>query len=177
LPYILNPYLVRGLDYYTKTVFEITPEKDKEKAQGALVGGGRYDGLGKILGGKEIMACGCAAGVDRIASLMKERAKKTSKAPRSKIFLAQVGELAKKKSLKLLEAFRKEKIYIEHALHKDSLSLQLKIADKIGVRYVLILGQKESLEKKIIIRDMKNGKQRTIAVNKIIKEVQNKIKK
>lgn len=176
LPYILNPYLVRGLDYYSKTVFEIFPEKDKEKAQGTLAGGGRYDDLGKTLEGKEIAACGCASGVDRIANLMRQKTKKTSKIPESKIFLAQVGELAKKKGLKLFEAFRKQKINIAQALHKDSLSLQLKIADKIGARYVLILGQKESLEEKIIVRDMKNGKQKTIALSKVAKEMKRKTK-
>lgn len=177
LPYILNSYLVRGLDYYSRTVFEIFSEKDKEKVQGALAGGGRYDDLARILGGKITPACGCASGVDRIANLMKEKDKKNTKNSYPKIFLAQVGELAKRKGLKLFEDFRKQKIKIAEALHKDSLSLQLKLADKMQVEYVLILGQKEALEEKIIIRSMKSGKQKTIDLNRAVREMKKKIKK
>ena len=173
IPYTLDPYLVRGLDYYTRTVFEISTEKEGEGGQGTLVGGGRYDNFAKILGGKEVPACGCASGVGRIANLLKEKSKGDSKTT-SKVFLAQVGELAKKKSLKLFEDFRKQKIKVVETLHKDSLSLQLKLANKAGVKYVLIMGQKEALEEKIIIRDMKSGKQKTVALARVIKEIKRK---
>ncbi|GAH85577.1 unnamed protein product, partial [marine sediment metagenome] len=79
------------------------------------------------------------------------------------------------KSLKLFEKFREAKININEAFHKDSLTSQLKLADKLGVKYVLILGQREALEDKIIIREMKSGKQRVVPLKKIIKEMKKKI--
>jgi histidyl-tRNA synthetase len=171
LPYNLDPYLVRGLDYYTKTVFEIFEESEKGKAIGALAGGGRYDNLAKILGGGEVPAVGGAAGVERIIELMKEKQVKLPKEKKPKIFLAQIGELAKKKSLKLIEEFREEKIPIYESIGKDSLKSQMKLADKFGVRYVLIFGQQEALNDEILLRDMETGKQKKLKLKNLIKEV------
>jgi len=176
LPYHLNPYLVRGLDYYTRTVFEIYAEGERDRAIGALAGGGRYDALVKILGGAETPACGAAGGIERIVSLMKEKAIRFKKEKVSQIFLAQLGNLAKKKSLKLIENFRREGILISESLGRDSLKTQLKIADKIGVKYTLILGQKEALEGMILIRDMTTGQQETVKLEKIIREIKKKLK-
>lgn len=176
IPYNLDPYLIRGLDYYTKTVFEFFEESEQEETQGALAAGGRYDNLIKLLGGKNTPACGIALGVDRIANLMKRQGKKIPKiSTSSKIFLAQIGDLPKRKALKLIEEFRKEKIKIAEALHKDSLSLQLKLADKLKVKYVLIMAHKEIMEDKIIIRDMKVGSQKIVTIKKAIKELKKKI--
>ena len=177
LPYHLNPYLVRGLDYYTKTVFEIYVEGERGRAIGALAGGGRYDALVKILGGKDTPAVGGAGGIERIISLMKEKAIRFKREKVPQIFLAQLGNLAKRKSLKLLEDFRKEKIFISESLGRDSLKAQLKIADKIGVKYTLILGQKEALEGNILIRDMVSGGQETMKLDKIIGEMKKRLKK
>lgn len=176
LPYSLNPYLVRGLDYYTRTVFEIMEETDDGKQQGSLVGGGRYDDLIKILGGKPTPGCGAAAGVERIVNLMKQRQKKIIVEKTHSIFLAQVGELAKKKSLKLLEDCRQINLPVGHTLHKNSLSSQLKLADQQKVTHVLILGQKEALENKVIIREMKTGKQSIVSLEAAAKEVKKKLK-
>ena len=179
IPYRLNSHLVRGLDYYTRTVFEIyagNEESEEKKSQSALAGGGRYDELIKILGGKSTPACGGALGVERIANILKEKGSVIKKQA-AKVFLAQVGELAKRKSFKLLEDFRKEKILIHSVLHKDSLSSQLKLADLLKVRFVLILGQKEALEEKIIIREMKSGKQKIVPLDKVAKEIKKRLKK
>ncbi|MDD5146092.1 MAG: histidine--tRNA ligase [Candidatus Pacebacteria bacterium] len=178
LPYRLNPYLVRGLDYYTKTVFEIFTETNEEiQKQSALAGGGRYDTLVKLLGGRDTPACGAAAGVNRIVELMRERSQKQPKEFEAEVFLAQLGNLAKKKSLKLIEEFRKEKITIGESLGRDSLKAQLVKANKMGVKYTLILGQQEALDDKIIIRDMKIGKQETVKLDKVVREISKKIKK
>jgi len=178
LPYHLNPYLVRGLDYYTKTVFEIYEDSEEGQKQGALVGGGRYDALFKLLGGKPTPACGGAAGIERIIMLMKKRAVGGWRPPAlPKIFLAQLGNLAKRKSLKLLEDFRKEKILVSESFGRDSLKAQLSKANKIGVKYTLILGQKEALEGTIIIRDMVSGKQETLKIEKIVREMKKRLKK
>jgi len=187
LPYRLNPYLVRGLDYYTKTVFEIFDQSlalqsPEEKEQGqispALVGGGRFDLLVKLLGGRDTPACGGAGGVDRIVQSMKARSIKfTAKVPTHLIFLAQLGALSKKKSLTLFEKFRKAGLPIAESFGKDSLKTQLGRADKIGVRYCLILGQREALEGTVIVRDMKTGKQETVKIEKIVEEMKKRFRK
>jgi len=183
LPYHLNPYLVRGLDYYTRTVFEIFPtfpEKKKEEESFlpvALVGGGRYDVLVKWLGGKPTPASGGAAGIERIIDLMKKKEIKLPPSPRPQVFVAQLGTLAKRKALKLVEDFRKAKILVEESLGRDSLKGQLRAADRIGVRYVLILGQKEALEGTIILRDMVSGRQETIKLSRVVEEIKKRLKK
>ncbi len=171
IPYHLDPYLVRGLDYYTKTVFEIFEESEKGKEVGAIAGGGRYDNLIKILGGPQTPGVGGAAGVERIITLMKEKAFKFPGEKKAKIFLAQIGDLAKKKALKILEEFRKEKIQVYESLGRDSLKAQLKLADRLKVKYVLILGQKEALEEKIMLRDMETGKQKILDLKNLLKEI------
>jgi len=182
LPYRLNPYLVRGLDYYTKTVFEIFSEEPGkgELAEGvardALAGGGRYDALVKLLGGRDTPASGAAAGLERIIATMKSKGIMFKKPAPTQIFLAQLGNLAKRKSLGLLEDFRKAKIPVAESLGRDSLKAQLKIANKIGVKYALIFGQKEALEGTIIIRDMKTGRQETVKLEKVVEEMKKRLK-
>lgn len=175
LPYSLNPYLVRGLDYYTKTVFEIFEEGDFSR--NALVGGGRFDNLCKVLGGESIPACGGAAGIERIAEIMKDKTSKLSQPQSPKIFLTQLGGLAKRRSLKLFEEFRKNRIPVAESFGRDSLKSQLKAADRIGVQFTLILGQKEVLEGTILLKDMKTGRQETVKLEKIIKEMKKRLKK
>jgi len=178
LPYTLNPYLVRGLDYYTKTVFEIVEKTENGTTQGSLVGGGRYDNLVKILGGRDVPACGAAGGVDRIVNLMKTREMKPDKKEvKTEIFLAQLGQLAKRKSLKLFEEFRAAKIPVAESFSKDSLRTQLNTANKMGIKWVLIFGQKEALEDFITLRDMDTGVQKEIKLNKVVEEMEQKINK
>jgi len=173
----LNPYLVRGLDYYTKTVFEIFAEGQEGKALGALAGGGRYDALGKLVGGKDIPAVGGAAGMERIIAAMKSKNIKFQEAAPSKVFLAQLGNLAKRKSLKLLEDFRKNRIQVSESFGRDSLKVQLSRANKIGAKYTLILGQREALEGQILIRDMASGKQEAVKFEKAVREIEKRLKK
>jgi len=175
LPYHLNPYLVRGLDYYTKTVFEIYEESPGGRALGALAGGGRYDALTKLLGGKDTPGCGGAGGIERIINLMKTRQLRLKKEREPEIFLAQLGNLGKRKSLRLLEDFRKAKIQIAESFGRDSLKAQLARADKLGVKHTLILGQQEALEGTIIVRDMASGKQETIKIEKVVREMKRRI--
>jgi len=179
LPYHLNPYLVRGLDYYTKTVFEIFEDTEEGRALGALVGGGRYDALVKLLGGKDTPACGGAVGVERLVEIIKKKTKKERVVPLSakKVYLAQLGNLAKRKSLKLIEDFRQARIPVAESLGRDSLKTQLRTADRVGAIYTLILGQKEALEGTVIIRDMKSGKQNIVKLEKVINEIKKRLKK
>lgn len=184
LPYHLDPYLVRGLDYYTKTVFEIfseTPVKELNEEEvvrrSALVGGGRYDSLVKLLGGKDVPATGAAAGVERIIALMKEKGFPPAEVPGPKVFLAQLGDLPKKKSLGLLEDLRKAKISIAESLGRDSLRTQLARADKLEVEYTLILGQREVLDETIVIRKMDTGEQQTVKVARVVEELKKRLRK
>lgn len=178
ISYNLNPYLVRGLDYYTKTVFEIMPSEGKEGIpQFSLVGGGRYDRLVKVLGGKETAVCGASAGVERIVELMKIQEVKLDKTKEIEVFLAQLGNLAKKKSLILLEEFRKTNIKVSESFGRDSLKVQLARANKVGAKFTLILGQKEALEGKIIIRDMESGNQYLVKLEKAVEEVKKRLRR
>ena len=189
LPYRLNSYLVRGLDYYTKTVFEIFTEtsiknKDQEGEQGdeskkslALGGGGRYDALAKLIGKKDVPAVGGALGVERIIQAMKAVPVKFPAEPNPHVFLAQLGSLAKRKSLKLFEDFRKERILVAESFGRDSLKFQLNKANKLGARYVLIIGQKEALEGMVIVKDMESGKQDNLKIEKVVNEIKKKLKR
>ena len=167
IPYSLNHSLVRGLDYYTKTVFEISL-KNKDGDSLSLGGGGRYDNMIKLFGGGQVPACGFGIGIERVASEMKNKKEIADK--KNIFYLAQLGSSAKNNCFQILEEARKANLNnIYSSLQKDSLKAQLNQANKLGVCYVLILGQKEFLEKKIIIRDMKTGEQETIKQDNLIK--------
>ena len=172
IPYYLDHYLVRGLDYYTRTVFEINTENEPLE----IGGGGRYDDLAKLLGDKSVPGTGAAFGLDRVLSIMpnKEKISENQKPP--KVFLIQLGEDARRKSLLIIETLRKAKISIGHSLNKDSLKSQLKIANKIKAPYTLILGQKEFLENTILLRDMNTASQETIPLPKLADFLKKKIK-
>ncbi len=194
LPYILNPHLMRGLDYYTKTVFEIFPEgeaviarKAKETAESelpeesvkktALGAGGRYDALLEMMGGKDAPAAGGALGMERIVALMKEKGVKPAAEPKVRVFMIQLGELAKKKILSLIEEFRKADIFAAESLGRDSIKSQLKIANKMECQYALIIGQKEAIDKTVIVRDMTSGIQETVPMVKILEYMKKRLRK
>lgn len=175
LPYAINPRLVRGLDYYTKTVFEIW-SSDREGKKYALGGGGRYDNLIQELGGEPTPAIGFGLGLDRIVLEMKRMQVKPYEMPRPKVFLAQLGDLAKKKSLRLFSELEKHGILIAESFGRGSLKAQLRVANRLGVEVTIILGQKEALDGTAIVKDMVSGTQETAtqdrltdAVKKILK--------
>ena len=177
VPYILNPHLVRGLDYYTRTVFEFLPEENIGP-QSTIIAGGRYDRLIDILGGTKTPAAGWAMGMERVILALKE---KNSSVPeigiRPKVFLAQLGDAAKRKSLVLFENLRKAGIEVKSSLGRDSIKSQLRIANRLGVKYTLIFGQKEALEGTIIIREMETGIQETVLLDKIVDAMKKRLKK
>ena len=175
LPYILNPFLVRGLDYYTKTVFEICPETGPFTGL-ALGGGGRYDELIKLLGGEETPSLGYSMGVERTVQEMKNQNISVPPLFAPKVFLAQLGESARKKSLKIFQDLTEANIKTGESLGRGSIKSQLKVADKLGVKLALILGQKEAIDKVIIIRDMKTGMQEIVRLDKIIDEIKKRLK-
>ncbi|PIP27475.1 MAG: histidine--tRNA ligase [Candidatus Moranbacteria bacterium CG23_combo_of_CG06-09_8_20_14_all_39_10] len=175
LPYTINPKLVRGLDYYTKTVFEIWSGSE-EGRKSALGGGGRYDNLVKFLGGEATPAIGFGLGVERLIIEMKRVQAKPYRAPKPKVFLAQLGDLAKKKSLRLFSELEKNGILMAESFGRGSLKSQLRVANRLGVEMTLILGQKEALDKTVIIKNMISGEQETVSVDKLIDLVKKKLK-
>ena len=178
IPYFLNNSIVRGLDYYTKTVFEIFSEDEIGSGLGnALGGGGRYDYLVAMLGGKPTPAVGAALGVDRIINLMKKQNQIKAAPFTPKVFLAQLGGRARKKSLKIFEKLNEAGIKTAESMSRDSIKVQLKIADKLGVLFSLILGQQEALDDTIIIRDMRSGVQETVPQKKVAEEIKKRLAK
>ncbi len=178
IPYSLNPYLVRGLDYYSRTVFEIWPvDEEKEVAVGnlALGGGGRYDGLVEYMGGHPTPACGFGLGIERIILKIKEKNIPLKKDSKNIIFVAQLGDQARRKILVLFEELRKSGINVRQAFTKDSLKSQLEEANRLGAKYCLILGQKELIDETILLRDMESGIQEVIGLKKVKFEIEKRL--
>ena len=176
IPYVLRPRLVRGLDYYNKTVFEIFAEDD-EKGERALVAGGRYDYLAESIGGRPTPGVGAAMGVERVLEVIKEKNPSFGvPRPRKKVYLVHIGQLAKRRCISLLEELRKANLTVMSNLGKTSLSNQLESADKARAAIALILGQKEVFEENIIIRDMRTGIQETVPLTKVVREIKKRLR-
>ncbi|KKW42272.1 MAG: Histidine-tRNA ligase [Candidatus Magasanikbacteria bacterium GW2011_GWA2_56_11] len=170
IPYVLTATLVRGLDYYTHTVFELYEETAEEKSQNALGGGGRYDLLAEHLGGQPTPASGFGLGVERIMSVWEKRRAATTPAAvpgAVNVFFAQLGEQAKRRSLYLIEELRREGISVHHNLAKSSLKVQLEAANKLGATHTIILGQKEVQDGTILVRNMDSGIQEIVDQKKL----------
>ncbi|KKS16042.1 MAG: Histidine-tRNA ligase [Parcubacteria group bacterium GW2011_GWB1_41_6] len=174
--YIIDHYLVRGLDYYSRTVFEIFFQEEKAageveeplNASFSLLGGGRYDYLGDTLAGRHIPAVGAAMGVERIVSLIKEKNLFVKKEKPPKAALIQIGTAAKSRAISLIEEFRQAKIPLLHSVSRENLKNQLDLANKMNIAYALILGHKEALDNTIMVRDMNSGSQELILQEKLI---------
>lgn len=172
VPYTLNPHLVRGLDYYAHTIFEImmTNPPTEEMASIALGGGGRYDGLVPMLGGRENTgAMGCAIGVERLILAAKSLGiHQPAEEKKIDVFFCQLGDAARRKGLGVFEKLREGGIVCAEAFGKGALKTQLEIADKMKAKLALILGQKEVLEGTILVRDMDSGAQEIVDVEKVV---------
>lgn len=166
LPYAINTRLVRGLDYYTDTVFEIR-STDAEGKNYSLGGGGRYDRLIETLGGEATPAIGFGLGLDRIVLEMKRTQVKPYQEPKPRVFLAQLGDMAKKKSLKLFAELERDGILVAESFGRGSLKSQLRVANRLGVEVTIIVGQKEALDGTAIVKDMVSGTQETVILGKL----------
>lgn len=173
--YSLNPFLVRGLDYYSRTVFEFYALGDDEGSQSALGGGGRYDSLVEMIGGRPTPAAGVALGVERLVARMRAAGLDKEIDGRPDVFVAQLGEAARKKTLGLVEELRRAGIAASSNMAKDGLKQQLEMANRNGARFTVILGQKEILDGTIIIRDMDSGIQEIADFKKAANELKRKL--
>ncbi len=178
--YNLNPFLVRGLDYYNRTVFEFRPvagENDDNGArrQAELGGGGRYDDLIEFMGGRPTPAVGFAIGIERTILKIKENNIPLKFGSRDHIFIAQLGDQAKRKAFALFEEMRRSGFSVRQSFTKDSLKLQLEEANRIGAKITVILGQKEIMDGTALLRDMDSGIQEVIDYKKIQSEVSKRL--
>jgi histidyl-tRNA synthetase len=149
-PYVVNPRMVRGLDYYMRTTFEVIT--DRLGAQNAIGGGGRYNGLVRDLGGPDIAGIGFAIGMERLILLLQQDQKETIRKP--EVFIAALGESAQTRGFLLAQELRGQGIEAEMDYEGRSLKSQMRRADKTGARYVLILGEDEMKRGEIQLRDM-----------------------
>jgi histidyl-tRNA synthetase len=159
IPYVINPQIVRGLDYYSHTVFEWTTKT--LGAQGTVCAGGRYDGLSSQLGGGEVPAIGFAMGIERIVQLCK-----LAKIPAGfeeqispQIYLCWMGEMACEHAMKLAETLRGDAFRVQLNVGGGSLKSQLKRADKSGARYALVLGDDETARNEVQVKSLRNDSQ------------------
>lgn len=166
VPYVIDPYIVRGLDYYTKTAFEVT--HPNLGSQDAVCAGGRYDNLVHSSGGPKTGACGFALGEDRLIMALGQT---KELAPSLDLYLAVLGEEAYKEGFRLCNELRINGISSEMDYQKKSLKAQMRQANKKGAKYVSILGEDELEKGMIVLRNMSNGEQREIKLDRFIDEV------
>lgn len=167
--YNFSPYLVRNLNYYNDTVFEIFQVNDEGEIVGknALAAGGRYDNMIEGFGGASIPAVGLAIGLERTASRIKDKASLINVGNDDIIFIAQLGDQAKVKSLELFEELRFSGFNVRQSLSSDSLKQQLEEATAISAKTCLILGKKEIMDGTVLMRDLDSGAQETVIYKKV----------
>lgn len=172
LPYAVNPRMVRGLDYYTRTAFEVVA--GDLGAQNAVCGGGRYDGLAEEIGGPSIPAIGFAIGVERLVMLLPEE-KNYLRYP--DVFLAALGEEAQRKGFSLAQELRDAGVWVEIDYEGKSLKSQMRKADRLKVPCVVILGEEELKRNKVVLRDMATKAQEEVPLEEIVKWIKDASRK
>ena len=166
IPFVCDPHIVRGLDYYTKTVFEfLAPETGL-----ALLAGGRYDLLVKEIDGKnDVPGLGFASGIERLVSVMENAGHSFGKERTPDIYLANIGETALDAAENIAANLRAEGIFAETDLMGKGLKAQMKYADKVKARFSAVIGDDEVKNKKLILRNMENGETNDVAFDDIAK--------
>lgn len=177
VPYNFNPYLVKTPFYYNDIVFEFWPLSESGKLQSFYdyLGGGRYDNLIEILGGKACPAAGLAISLERVYAKVRSKIQVPEKDSSDLIFLAQLSDKAKIRMMKLFEELRLEEYFVRQSFSSNSLKLQLEEANKLKARYSLIMGKKEALDDTLIFRDMESGSQEIVLLKKVKEKLNKKI--
>lgn len=169
IPYIINPLLVRGLDYYDHTVFEVTTSD--LGAQNSLGGGGRYDRLVEELGGPATPAIGFGTGIERVIQTMIAQEAPLPESPHPTLYLIPLGEEAKKKALLLATELREQKIFVEIAMEEKKLKAHMRFADQSKAKYVVVLGEDEIKTNQVHLKCMQTNQEKTISLSELIFEV------
>ncbi len=167
IPFEVNHCLVRGFDYYSRTVFEIQPEE--EKAQSTLVGGGRYDGLIETLGGKPTPGIGFACGIERIILNIKKEGIIVPPIPAPQVFIAWVGEAARNSAVKLAADLRRQGTGVIVTTSARSLKAQLRQANTLQMQYAVIIGDEEVAAGAVVLRDMATSEQKTLKPEEVLR--------
>lgn len=175
LPYEVSPGLVRGLDYYAHTVFEFVPKTEGDSQQATILGGGRYDGLVKLLGGKDTPAAGWAMGIERVIDRLKAEGVELTPTDKPQVFVAQLGEDARVEALKLMHELQAGEVPFAESIHREGMQGQLKAADRFKVAWTIILGHKEVLDKTVILRNMESGMQEVVPREKLVEELRRRL--
>jgi histidyl-tRNA synthetase len=162
--------MVRGLDYYTRTAFEVVA--GELGAQNAVSGGGRYDGLAQDIGGPRVPSIGFAIGIERLVLLLPERERQHH----PQVFLAAMGEEPRRKAFRLAQEMRKADIWVELDYEGKSLKSQMRRADKIQSSYVMILGEEELKRNQVILRNMATKAQEELALPETVPGILSRIK-
>lgn len=165
LEYTVNPKIVRGLDYYTKTVFEFV--SNDLGAQSAACGGGRYDGLVEQLGGARTPGLGFAMGLERLLMIMEAQGIEIPKPRSCELYLANIGDAAGLKAFELTQQLRGEGFCVECDTMDRGLKAQMKYADKIGARFSMVLGDNELAENKARLKNMETGEIKEVALDRL----------
>ena len=153
--YVVNPTIVRGLDYYTKTVFEFV--YDGIGSQGTVCGGGRYDGLFEELGGNHVPAVGFGMGLERIQLVMEAQGCEFPQDSKADLFIVALGDKATLKALEIAKDMRAEGFSVLYDLNQRSVRAQMKYADKLGAKFSVVIGDNELAENKASLKNMKKG--------------------
>lgn len=163
IAYVVNPRIVRGLDYYNKTVFEFV--SGDIGAQSTVCGGGRYDGLLKSLGGNDQPALGFAMGIERLLMVAEAQGVEIPAPQPCDLYIASIGEEASIRALQLVTDLRNEGFYAECDTMGRSVKAQMKYADKIAAQFSMVLGDSELAANKASIKDMQTGESREITLD------------
>lgn len=174
--YVVKPSLVRGLDYYTHTVWEfVTKTAEGGASSLALSAGGRYNGLIKLLGGKDTAGVGFASGIERIIDQLKLEGVELTVADKPQVFIAQLGQRAKREALMLSQLLQEARVPFASSLDRDGMQAQLRSADRVGAQWALIIGQKEALDKTVIFRNMESGMQEVVPQDRVVEELKKRL--
>jgi len=168
VPFVVDPKLVRGLDYYTRTTYEAIATSGLG-AQSTLAGGGRYDGLVKDLGGPDVPGIGFAAGVERLALLLAQQGKE--RATRPMVFIAPLGDAEAARADQLAQQLRAAGLAAEVSFRKSNPGNQLKRADALGARFALVLGDQELKSDRAKLKELKTGAQHEVTLSGFADEV------
>ena len=166
IEYIVNPQIVRGLDYYTKTVFEFV--SDSIGSQGTVCGGGRYDGLIEELGGQHTPSLGFGMGLERLQLVMEAQGCEFPEPSRPDLFIVAMGDKATLKAIEIAKDMRDEGYSVVYDLNGRALRAQMKYADKCNAKYNVVIGDNEVDTKTAILKDMATGEQSEISLETFV---------